>query len=157
MINRAVIVGRLVAEPELRYTPSNTAVLSFTVACNRSYVSKDGQRPTDFIDCVAWRNQAEFVSRYFHKGNAIGIEGRIETRMYQDKNGNNRKAVEVVVDNVSFVESKSASAGNSSSIPFPTEPPASAGAQPAASAPVTYANGDVDDFKEIDMDDDLPF
>ena len=156
MINRAVIVGRLVAEPELRYTPNNIAVLSFTVACNRSYTSKDGQRQTDFIDCVAWRNQAEFISKYFHKGNAIGLEGRIETRTYQDKNGNNRKAVEIIIDNVSFVESKSAASNYQNQAPFPTEPPA-VSASGAASAPVSYANGDVDDFKEIDMDDDLPF
>ena len=156
MINRAVIVGRLVAEPELRYTPNNVAVLSFTVACGRNYASRDGQRQTDFIDCVAWRNQAEFISKYFHKGNLIGLEGRIETRTYQDKNGNNRKAVEVIIDSVSFVESKNAASSYQNAAPFPTEPPAPSAAA-SANAPVNYASGDADDFQEIDMDDDLPF
>lgn len=152
MLNKAILVGRLTADPELRQTPSGVSVTSFSIAINRPYSGKTADRQTDFIDIVAWRNTAEFICRYFRKGNAIGIDGSIQTRTYTDKNGNNRKAVEVLASNVSFVESKSASAQNGGF---------SAGSDfnnaPAAQEPVSYANGDFGDFSEIDADDDLPF
>ncbi len=109
MLNVAVIMGRLVADPELRTTPNGISVTSFTVAVERDYVTSGQQRQADFIDVVAWRKTAEFVSKYFHKGSMIAIQGSIQTRMYEDKNGNKRKAVEIVADSVSFTGSKSES------------------------------------------------
>ena len=105
MINKAILVGRLTKDPELKQTQSGISVVSFTVACDRPY-QQDGERKADFINCIAWRQTADFVGKYFKKGNAIGIDGSIQTRKYQDKNGNNRIAFEVVCDRVSFVESK---------------------------------------------------
>ena len=97
------MLGRLTADPELRQTPNNISVTSFTVAVNRPF-TKGAERQADFIDCVAWRNSAEFVSRYFTKGKPILVEGRLQVRSYEDKQGNKRRAYEVVCDNVSFVE-----------------------------------------------------
>ena len=97
MLNIAVIMGRLVAAPELRTTPSGVSVTSFRVAVDRSYSSRDGgERQTDFIDVVAWRGTAEFVCKYFQKGQMIAVNGRIQTRSYEDKQGNKRTAVEFV-------------------------------------------------------------
>lgn len=131
--NSIHIMGRLVATPELKNTPNGVAVTTFTVAVNRDYVKRGEERQTDFIDCVAWRNSAEFVCRYFEKGKEIGIEGHLQTRNYEDKNGGKRKAVEVVVDNVSFVGAKEKSV------------------EPAAPA---Y---NPEEFTEVENDDDLPF
>lgn len=106
MLNCAVIMGRLVADPELRTTGSGISVTSFTVAVDRSYQKAGTERQTDFIDVVAWRQTAEFVSRYFHKGSMIAVQGSIQARSYEDKQGIKRKAVEIVADNVSFCGSK---------------------------------------------------
>lgn len=105
MFNLAVLTGRLTAEPELRYTANNIAVCTFGIAVDRAY-RKGEEKETDFINIVAWRSAAEFVSKYFSKGNLIGIEGSIQTRRYQDKDGKNRTAFEVVANNVHFIESK---------------------------------------------------
>lgn len=130
MLNKAVMVGRLTADPELRQTPNGVDVCSFTVAVDRG---KD--KGTDFIDCVAWRQRAEFVIRYFGKGDPIGIEGTIQTRNYEDRQGNRRKAVEVVCDQVSFL-------------------PKSKG----QNRPDTQGDAaSLDDFAEVDDDGDLPF
>ena len=94
MLNVVAIMGRLVADPELRTTQSGTNVCSFRIACDRNFARQGEQRQADFIDIVAWRQQAEFVSKYFQKGSLIAIEGSLQTRQYQDKNGNNRTAVE---------------------------------------------------------------
>ena len=102
MLNRVILMGRITHDLELRQTPNGISVLSFSVAVERSYAKQGEERQTDFIDCVAWRQQADFISRYFGKGRMIAIEGQLQTRTYQDKNGNNRKAVEVMVDSVSF-------------------------------------------------------
>ena len=109
MLNCAVIMGRLTADPELRTTNNGTSVTSFTVAVDRSFVRSGEERQTDFINVVAWRQSAEFVSRYFHKGSMIAVQGSIQTRNYEDKNGNRRTAVEIVADRVSFCGSKSES------------------------------------------------
>lgn len=101
-INNATIMGRLTADPELRTTDSGLSVTSFCVAVDRP-MTKD---KTDFIDCVAWRQTAEFVTRYFHKGSMIAVQGAIQTRNYDDKNGNKRTAVEIVAGNVSFCGEK---------------------------------------------------
>lgn len=105
MLNRAILMGRLVADPELRQTPNGISVTAFCIAVERNY-SKDKDRKADFINIVAWRQTAEFVSRYFSKGKMIVIEGSIQMRSYEDKNGNKRTAVEVVAENVMFGESK---------------------------------------------------
>ena len=134
MLNMVALMGRLTFEPELRKTPSDVSVIRFQIACDRSR-SKDGERQADFIDCVAWRQTAEFISRYFHKGSMIAIEGTLQTSNYTDKNGNQRKQVEVLANNVSFCG------------PKPQEAPSAAPAPTANEA----------DFEVIDDDDDLPF
>ena len=102
MLNVAVLQGRLVADPELRHTQSGTAVCSFRVAVDRNFAGASGQRQADFIDIVAWRSTAEFVCKYFTKGQLIALSGRIQSRSYEDKTGNKRTAVEVVAEQVSF-------------------------------------------------------
>lgn len=106
MINCVVIMGRLTADPELKTTNSGLSVTSFTVAVDRPYQKDGKEREADFINVVAWRKTAEFVTNYFSKGSMIAIQGRIQTRKYKDKNGNNRIAFEVVADNVSFCGGK---------------------------------------------------
>ena len=110
MLNVVALMGRLVADPELRTTTKGTNVCRFRLACDRSFVRQGEQRQADFLDVVAWRQTAEFVSKYFQKGSLIAIEGSLQTRQYQDKNGNNRTAVEVLADNVSFCGSRSTGA-----------------------------------------------
>lgn len=108
MYNKAILVGRITADPELKSTPGGVSVCTFTVACDRRFTDKDGNRGTDFIEVVAWRTAAEFVSKFFTKGKAIGVDGSIQTRKYTDKNGNNRVAFEVVADSCFFVGDKGA-------------------------------------------------
>ena len=107
-MNKVVLVGRLTAKPELRYTASNTAYTRFSVAVNRNFTNADGKRDADFINVVAWRKQAETISKFFDKGNLIALEGRLQTGSYDDKDGNKRYTVDVALDNFEFVESKSA-------------------------------------------------
>ena len=144
MINNVVLMGRLVATPELRSTGTGVSVASFTIAVERAYAKAGEQRQSDFIDCVAWRQTAEFITRYFQKGSMIAVTGNIQTRNYEDKNGNKRKAVEVVVDNASFCGSK-AESGTTGGY-----------TAPAAPAP-SFASASESDFEEITEDDDLPF
>lgn len=147
MLNCAAIVGRLVADPELKSTNNGVSVCSFTVAVDRSFVRQGEERQADFIDVVTWRNTAEFVSRNFSKGSWIAVNGSIQTRNYEDKNGNKRKSTEIVADAVNFCGSNSNNQGS--------RPAANEGAavyQPAAS----FATADEGDFKEI-PEDDLPF
>lgn len=106
MINNVVLMGRLTAVPELKTTQSGISTIRFGVAVERRYNKQGEEKQTDFIDCVAWRQTAEFISKYFNKGSMIAVVGSIQTRSYEDKNGNKRKAVEVQVDNVSFCGSK---------------------------------------------------
>lgn len=147
MINMVALMGRLTYDPELRTTPSGVSVLRFQVAVDRNYQRQGTERQADFIDCVAWRQTAEFISRYFHKGSMIAVEGTIQTQNYTDKNNQQRKSVEVVANNVSFCGSKNESNSGAPS-------PAQAFNQPAPS----YASADTSDFEEIvDDDDDLPF
>lgn len=155
MLNKAILMGRLVADPELRQTPNGVSVVSFRIAVDRNY-SKDRERQADFIDIVAWRTSAEFVSKYFSKGKMIIVEGSIQTRNYEDKNGNKRVAVEVVADNVMFGETKSSSGGAQGG--GYSAPAFSSGETSSSGAPVAYANGDAGDFEAIPADsDDLPF
>lgn len=105
-MNRVALIGRLTLKPELRYTQSNIATTRFTVAVNRNYTGNDGERKADFINVVAWRKQAETITKYFDKGSQIAIEGRIQTDNYTDKDGNKRNMTNVVLENFEFVESK---------------------------------------------------
>lgn len=147
MLNVAIIMGRLTAAPELRTTASGLSVTSFSVAVDRSYKAGE-ERQTDFINVVAWRQTAEFVSRYFQKGSMIAVRGRIQQRNYEDKNGNKRTAFEIVADEVSFCGSK-AETGTGGARP---------GDQPARVQPAaSFATGGADDFEEIPISDDLPF
>ena len=106
MLNHIVIMGRLTKDPALRYTDSGAAVASFTLACDRDFKDKSGQKGTDFIDIVAWRNTAEFVSKYFSKGRVAVVSGRLQIRIWQDEEGNNRRAAEIVAENIYFGDSK---------------------------------------------------
>lgn len=144
MINTVVLMGRLTFDPELRTTSNGLSVVSFQVACDRNYQRAGEERKADFIDVTAWRQTAEFISRYFRKGSMIAIEGTLQTDNYTDKDGNKRKRVQVVANNVSFCGSKSESGTNTNPVYN----------QPAQS----YASADNSDFEEIvDDDDDLPF
>ena len=115
MLNHITIMGRLTRDPEVRRTGSGVAVASFTVAVDRDFSPKDGgEKETDFIDCVAWRQTGEFVSKYFTKGSMIVVSGRLQIRSWTDKDGNKRRTAEVVADNVYFGESRRSNEGNSS-------------------------------------------
>ena len=105
MFNVVILTGRLTADPELKTTQSGISVTNFSIAVDRKIKSSD-EKHTDFINIVAWRQTAEFITKYFSKGSMIGIEGSIQTRKYQDKDGNNRTAFEIVTNNVQFIESK---------------------------------------------------
>ncbi len=157
MLNVVAIMGRLVADPQLRQTAQGISVASFCVACDRNFVRQGEQRQADFIDVVAWRQQAEFVSKYFQKGSMIAIEGTLQTRSYQDKNGNNRKAVEVVANNISFAGPKSSNSGGG--MMNNAAPSQNSGySRPAAVEAVpSYSAGSNDDFAVIDDSEDLPF
>ena len=132
-MNKAILVGRLTRDPELKTTGSGTNVCSFSIAVNRRYKNAEGNYDADFINCTAWRQTAEFVSKYFTKGRMIGVVGSIQTRNYDDKDGKKVYVTEVAADEVHFVESKGDSNNNT--------------------APVA----DVNDFAPIDDTDELPF
>lgn len=147
MLNTVILMGRLTADPELRTTNTNLSVLSFSVAVDRSYQSQGQERQTDFINCVAWRQNADFISKYFRKGQMIAIEGAIQTRSYEDKSGNKRTAFEVIVNRASFCGSKNET-GAAPADRYPT---------PAA-APASFQNNVADEFSGVDAaEDDLPF
>lgn len=169
MLNKVILVGRLCAEPELRQTSSGVQVCTFRLAVQRAYAPRGAERATDFLSIVAWRQQADFISRYFHKGNMIAIDGHIETRSYTDRNNQQRTAFEIIAENVSFVESRasaSASAGNdfaggnsfagNAAPSYEPPQPVPAGNIPQQPAS-NFSSGDFGDFQEIDSDEDLPF
>ena len=136
MLNRIIIMGRLTRDPELRHTQSGTAVASFSLAVDRDFKNQNGEKETDFIDVVAWRNSAEFVSRYFTKGRMAVVDGRLQTNIWTDKDGNKRSSLEVVADSVYFGDSRK-SEGNAPESEFPEQ------------------NGQ--EFSEVDDDGELPF
>lgn len=129
MINNVTLMGRLTAFPELKTTPSGAKVTGFSLAIDRRFQQKDGEKQTDFINCVAWNNTAQFINKYFNKGDMLAVTGEIQTRKYTDKDGNNRIAVEVLVNQASFC------GGKNNSTNTETE----------------------SGFVEISSDDDLPF
>lgn len=146
MLNSVIMMGRLTADPELRQTPQGVSVCSFSIAVDRDFAREGENKQTDFFDVVAWRNRAEFVSRFFQKGRMIAVQGRMETRTYDDKNGVRRKAYTIVADNVYFADSKRDS--GSSSAPYDT----------GSQIPPAFDNMGGSDFREIEaVDDDLPF
>ena len=154
MLNKIILMGRLTRDPELRRTGSGTAVTSFSLAVDRDFKSQSGEKETDFIDVVAWRSTAEFVSKYFTKGRMAVVEGRLQIRDWTDRDGGKRRSAEVVADNVYFGDSKRDSAGDY-------------GAPPAYGAPASYGApaagrgapaGGSSDFAEIGEEDgELPF
>ena len=154
MLNKIIIMGRLTRDPELRRTGSGTAVTSFSLAVDRDFKSQSGEKETDFIDIVAWRNTAEFVSKYFTKGRMAVVEGRLQIRDWTDKDGNKRRSAEVVADNVYFGDSKrdAESAG-----PYSGGYSAPSGGR--SPAPSGFGAPDMgDQFAELSDDDgELPF
>ena len=156
MLNSAIIMGRLTAEPELK-SAGGTTVCSFTVAVDGRSKDQNGERQTNFIRCVAWRERAEFLSRYFHKGSMVAITGYIQVRQYEDKNGNKREAVEIVADRIDFTGEKNpgnSGGGYRDDVPLPPAPPERQ--QMSQPAPA-YSTASAADFEEIAGDDDLPF
>ena len=121
-INTAVIMGRLTADPELKTTASGLSVLSFSVAVERNYQKEGEEKAVDFINVVAWRKTAEFVSKYFHKGSMIAVEGSIQTRKYEDKDGNKRTAFEILANTVSFCGKEASSTPVENSTPAESTP-----------------------------------
>lgn len=148
-MNVVCLLGRLTATPELKATQGGVSVTSFSVAVDRTYQPKGAeQRQADFINCVAWRNTAEFICRYFQKGQRIALQGSLQSRNYNDKDGNRRTVYEVVIDNAFFAESKTgAPVPRSADSQIPTY----------NEAPPAFTNAAAGDFEEIVGDDDLPF
>jgi len=112
-MNKAILVGRLTKDPELKRTSNDIPFVQFTIAINRTYSNKQGEKQADFISCVAWRNQAENLARYMRKGSLIGVDGQIQTRNFDDPNGVRRYVTEVICDSIQFLESKSMQRDNS--------------------------------------------
>ncbi len=145
MLNKAILMGRLTRNPELRHTQSNTAVASFTLAIDRDRKGQNNERQTDFIDCVAWGKTAEFVNQWFTKGMVAIVVGRIQSRNWEDKNGNKRVTIEINVDEVSFGETKKSRENNQQE---------AQNSSPASFSSPAYPS----DFAELaDDDSDVPF
>ena len=147
MLNNVVLMGRLTADPELRQTSTGIEVTSFSIAIDRGYVRQGEERQTDFINCVAWRQTAKFISSYFRKGQMIAVTGSIQTRNYEDKSGNKRVATDVVVATASFCGSKNETGAAS----------APANSNPYSAPAASYSTAVASDFEELQGDDDLPF
>lgn len=142
MINCIVLMGRLTADPELRTTQSGVSVARFRIAVDRNYADQNGDRAADFISIVAWKQQAEFVSKYFHKGSMIAVQGELRMNKYKDREtGQNHTTYEVQANSVSFTGSKAESGESSSS----------------SGGTVSYSNAEPDDFTTVGGDDDFPF
>ena len=160
MLNVVAIMGRLARDPELRQTTTGKSVASFTIACDRNGKrDANGQSQADWIPVTAWDRTAEFVCKYFQKGSLIAVDGRLQSRSYQDKNGNNRTAIELVANNVNFAGPKSANAAPSmggANYGAPMADPAARPAVQQAPAP-SYSAGSNDDFALIEDEGDLPF
>ena len=145
MINVVVLMGRLVRDPEIRTTASGKSVCSFSLAVERDF-QRSEERTADYFDCVAWGNTAEFVGKYFHKGRMIALQGRLQARTYKDREGNNRKVVEVIADKVSFTGEKAESTAGKEAPKETKEPPAA------------YESGNLSEgFEALSEDEDLPF
>ena len=153
-MNKAIIVGRLAGEPELRQTGNGISVTSFTVAVDRRISREEHQ--TDWIDCVAWKNTAEFICKYFQKGTPIIIEGSIQTRNWEDKEGNKRKAVEIQVEKVMFVLREKSTTAPQNTVSINEGNSSSPEYKEASGAAQAFSQGSNEDFEQVD-DEDLPF
>jgi len=158
-MNKVVLIGRLTRDPELRYTGSNTPVATFSLAVNRNFSNQNGEREADFINIVVWRKQAENVKNYLTQGSQVAVEGRIQTRTYDDPNGNKRYITEVVADNVEFLGSKNSSNTNMNSTAKNAEPtPYDFGDAPEPKGTDVDSNPFADFGASIEIsDDELPF
>ena len=145
MLSHIDIAGRFVRDPELRRTASGTAVANFTIAVDRDFKNQIGEKETDFLDCIAWRSTAEFVSKFFKKGSMAIVSGRLEIRSWTDKDGNKRKSAEIVADNVYFCGSKRDPESDGSEVN---------GSYAGYSRPAAYTEND---FQTIESDEQLPF
>ena len=154
MLNKVILHGRLTADPELSQTTSGISSCKFSVAVDRGYKSANGEKQTDFIRCQAWRQTAEFVSRYFSKGKLIIVEGSLQNNNYTDNNGVKHYSMDVRVDNVSFGESKSAEGQASATVQ--TQQAAAPPADNTTAAPAAEI-GSLEDFEEIINDGEVPF
>lgn len=166
MLNRVILMGRITADPELKTTNTGVSVTSFSIAVDRNYVKQGEERKADFLNIVCWRSTAEFVCRYFGKGSLIAVEGQLQSRQFQAKDGSNRYVVEVVADNVSFTGERrdnnaggyNQSYGGNQSYGAPSYGGSQAYHQePAQQAPASYQSGSNSDFQDMPLDDDLPF
>lgn len=169
MLNRVILMGRLVSDPELKTTGTGISVTSFRIAVERSYVKSGEERKADFFDVVCWRNSAEFVCRYFGKGSMIAVDGQLQSRTYQTKDGTNRYVVEVVADSVSFTGERRENAGGYGNQPYGgnqsyggqsyggNQSYQAAPQAPVPDAPASYQSGSNSDFQDMPLDDDLPF
>ena len=154
MLNKIILMGRLTRDPELRRTQSGTAVTSFSLAVDRDFKSQAGEKETDFIDVVAWRNTAEFVSKYFTKGRMAIVEGRLQIRDWTDRDGGKRRSAEVVAENVYFGDSKRDGADSYGAPPYAPTYNAPMGGRNGGYAPMDSHS----DFAEIGEEDgELPF
>lgn len=152
MYNKAILMGRICNDLEVKSTPSGAAVLSFRIAVDRSYQAKGEERKSDFFNIVAWRNNADFIARFFGKGRMILVEGELQTRQYTDKNGSIQTVVELIVDNARFTgENKPTASGNA---PPPPEPPQYSSSRDNPTEQRTYS---AEDFATTPTDDDYPF
>lgn len=160
MINRVILMGRLVGDPELKTTQSGVSVTSFRIAVDRNYVKQGEDRKADFIDVICWRQTAEFVCRYFGKGSMIAVDGQLQSRTYQAKDGSNRYVVEVVADQVSFTGERS---GNNQQQSYNNQPPQNYSNQQnynnqrQNTVPQQTQQQQMSGFAEMPSDDDLPF
>ncbi|MDQ0297642.1 single-strand DNA-binding protein [Salibacterium salarium] len=163
MINRVVLVGRLTRDPELRYTPNGVAVVNFGIAVNRPFTNQQGEREADFFNCVAWRKQAENVANYLKKGSQAGIDGRLQSRRYENQEGRRVTVVEVQAESVQFLEPRNASGGSGNRNDFANSQPgggSSNSGQQGQGGGSSNLNDDpfANDGQQVDIsDDDLPF
>ena len=160
MLNIVAVMGRLARDPEMRQTTTGKSVASFTIACDRGRKDANGQSVCDWLNIVAWDKTAEFVCKYFQKGSMIAIDGRLQTRQYQDKNGQNRTAVEIVAQNANFGSSKESiypSAENAPENAAAATQRAQSAQRTTQNAAQSYSAGNGDDYALIEDNGDLPF
>lgn len=155
MLNVIAVMGRLVADPELRKTSGGLSVTTLRIACDRNFVKTGSERQTDFFDVVAWRGAAEFACKYFKKGQLIAVNGSLQTSTYEDRDGKKRTSYEIVADNLHFADSKPAQGQGSSYSGDYQQAPSAGRALPQE--PESYSSGAPDDFAVIDESEDLPF
>ncbi len=155
-MNTICLMGRLTADPELKTTQNGNSVISFSLAVDRAYTPKDQERQTDFIRCVAWRGTAEFIGKYFRKGQRMALTGSLQSRKYTDNDGNNRTVFEVIADQAFFAESKQDNGNGYANAQMPSYATSNVAPIPQAQTG-GFSTATAQDFEEITMDEDLPF